>query len=267
MPQISMGCEGTWQRWVRKPSVSKMVKLDIEDLDTIAIFSANEKAGKESVVNDMHANSWQEDIEEPSTPFDAKLDDEIAFPALKHKKASLASCGTEAGKEVVKANGAPADLTPEKLASVPTKEKPKTDAVHDEDDVAKDWVVVTSLNNAGEPCRAMPTNEIFDAQHPRNMFCKRNVSKALTKKDDSEDAACGIDWSKAGMPMELISRLIRGSTNPAHRGLHSQKEAPALPGHIMRAQNIGSSQRQSSTPKTPPRSQSRSRAMKQPTSR
>lgn len=251
MPQVSMGCQGTWERWIRKPSVAKTANLDIEDLDlgsNMISYSGNH--WQEAVCDDKGAAAWSNDIMEmPCPPFDVKLDDEVAFPALEHK-------------EVAQAEVLSAELTPEKHFQVLlTKDKPAKEAVASqvEDDVAKDWVVVPSSDASKIP-KSTTTSGIFDAQHPRNTFAKKSASKAVTSKDDLADCDHGIDWSKAGMPIELISRLIRGSTNSAHLGIHSQSNVSTLPAHVIRAQNIGSSKRQTSTPKTPPRSQSKPRA-------
>jgi len=218
---------------------------------------------QESVYDAKDAAAWSKDdiMEMPCPPFAVKLDDEVAFPALKQKQANSTICGMELGKEVAKAEVLLAELTPEKHFQVFTKDEPAKEAEASpvEDDVAKDWVVVSS-SDASKTSRSTTTIGIFDSQHPRNTFAKKSASKAVTSKDDVPDCADCIDWSKAGMPIELISRLIRGSANSAHRGVHSQSNISTLPAHVIRAQNIGSSKRQTSTPKTPPRSQSKPRA-------
>jgi len=248
-----MGCEGTWKRWIRKPSISKAGKVDVEDLDNIPDLTGS--IGDRWHESACDADTYDMSLSTTDVPavFDANLDDETAFPALASEKSP--------------AKGIDA-LTPEKFQKPTAHVETSKEDSHVDDEMGKEWVVVPSADDGPHLKPQPPTTDgHFDAQHPRNMFAKRPATKAVTPKDDTEKEECGMDWSKAGMPLELISRLIRGSANSAHQNFHSQSKASTLPTHIMRSQNIGSSKRQTSTPKTPPRSQSKPRTMKQPSGR
>lgn len=201
--------------------------------------------------------------DDSAAPFDMNLDDQEAFPALSPMQVKLAPQVpiTAKSEEKVVHEMSAADLTPEKLRQSDAKDEFLKQS---EDKLANEWVVVSS-NDASKTAHttSMVAVEAFDGQHPRNMFTKKAASKQT--RVVSQDASSGIDWSHAGIPTDLIRRLIRGSANAAHRGLHSENKSSPLPVHVMRAQNVGTAKRQSSTPKTP-RSQSKSRAIKQPLS-
>jgi len=151
-------------------------------------------------------------------------------------------------------------LKPEKM---PQLAQQKHEAA---DELAKDWIVVASDGAHKDAVYSGQVGGIsFDGQHPRNTFGKKPAAKRVMSEADPEEAGNGFDWSQPGMPNGLLRCIIRGSVNEAHHGVHSENNMVPLPGHIMHAQNIGSSKREKSTPTTP-RSHSKPRTMR-PSSR
>jgi len=201
-----------------------------------------------------------------SGPLLFDLDDQTMFPSLGQQQPKAAIPSSEASVDsegTFSAEVVQEEMTPEKVSQSTLKAENTTvqdkNAVvaEGEDAVADDWVVVS----ADDVKAAASSRDIsFDAQHPRNMFAKTTSAKPVVSKVEPESGA-GIDWTQAGMPIELIRRLVRGSVNPAHHGPHCEKKVSQVPLDVMRAQNAGSSKRQSSTPRTP-RSQSKPRAQR-----
>jgi len=208
-----------------------------------------------------------------SVPLDVDFANETAFPAVaprqatpSPKKCSVACPEQNSDSAVV----LPTDeLTPEKLSQLTETATPSEEGLRDvsecKDEPAEDWVILSS-DDAKPTTASLSSMKSFDAQHPRNIFGKASTSKPAAPKVEPAAAAAGIDWSQAGMPIELIRRLVRGSANPAHHGLHCETKSNQLPMEVLRAQNLGSAKRQSSTPKTP-RSQSKPRASRASSSR
>lgn len=244
MPQISMGCAGTWERWIRKPSISKSGHCDAGEVDVHVFYATNISPNEWSSEGTSPLSFDCENVES-SASFDLSLEDRCAFPVLP--------------------SPSPKQVKDRKEKSMTPEKEPQRCRQHEtadkenEDAVAKDWVVVSSDDaekaDASRP-RAKPA---FDGQHPRNLFANKGAKHAASKDDWQE--VSGMDWSSAGMPTSLIKRLIHGNTNNAHRGPHPTQAAPLAPMNVLRAQNLGSSKRERSTPKSP-RSNSSSRAMK-----
>jgi hypothetical protein len=255
MPQISMGRTGYWIRWVRKPSVSKIEKLGIEGLDV------DESMG-ESQDFDIEGDTTvasPECVCDFASPFDMNVEDRELFPPLAPTdkisiaKLPVGAWTTKPENEMTLEESA-FDMMLEESAERDNKDESLDPNV--EDGTTEDWVIVSSdVATASASIRA---KQSFDAQHPRNAVARRQTSKT-----GPEQGAPSIDWSVAGTPTALIRQLIRGSANAAHHGIYDEKKASVVPLHIMRAENIGSSKRQKSAPKTP-RSQSKPRAMRQP---
>jgi len=130
------------------------------------------------------------------------------------------------------------------------------------EELPEDWVVVAS-DDASKAAASLSQVGMtsFDGQHPRNVFGKKTASKGAMSGANSQETSAGVDWSSAGIPTDLLRRLIRGSVDAAH-GVQAQNKAAPTPSHIMHAQNVGSSKRERSTPTTP-RSHSKPRAMRQ----
>jgi len=199
---------------------------------------------------------------------DMDIDDLNAFPALSSHR-------TQAAARIflgVRATKPERELTPEEpIPEITPENVPQTVAGGEpskrggKEELAEDWVVVSpgDAQTANPLCVA--ARESFDRQHPRNMFAKKTASKPISTVAFEEDCS-GFDWSRAGMPTELIRRLIRGTANAAHRSAHSEKKSMPVPNHVLRAQNVGSAKRQKSASKVP-RSQSRPCAVRQPSSR
>lgn len=197
------------------------------------------------------ALSPQSENSVPSPSFDLSLDDRSAFPVLPSPSPKQA----KEAKEAV--------ITPEK--STQRCRHQVAEDKENEDDMPKDWVVLTS-EDAEKADLSRPVSQTgFDSQHPRNLFANKGATKHATLKADSQELP-GMDWSSAGMPTALIKRLIHGSSNTAHRGPHNAQASPLAPMSVLRAQNLGSSKRERSTPKSP-RSNSNSRVMKHSGSR
>jgi len=185
------------------------------------------------------------------------FNDQMAFPALSSAQTQVQQIPKWPKPEPEVLQDMPmTDVTPEKVSHIVARDKSSEKTTDGEP--MEDWVVVSS-DEASKAADSLQMVESFDAQHPRNMFAKKTPPKLAMPKDESEEPIPNIDWSKAGTPTEWMKRLIRGSANAAHRGLNSEKKAAPVPLHALRAQNIGSSKRQKSTPRTP-RSQSKPRA-------
>lgn len=245
MPQISMGCAGTSERWFRKPSISKSGHCDAGEVDVHVFYATN-----------ISPDAWSGERTPPSTllganvasspGFDLSLDDRCAFPVLP-------SPSPKQVKEAKENNN-----TPEKESQ--RRRQQVTADKENEDEVSKDWVVVTSEDAEKDDVSRSVAKAAFDGQHPRNLFASKGATRHAISKDDYQEVS-GMDWSSAGMPTALIKRLIHGSANTAHRGPHTTQAAPLAPMNVLRAKNLGSSKRERSTPKSP-RSNSNSRAMK-----
>merc|ERR1712054_34799 len=244
MPQVSMGCEGTWRRWIKKPSVSRISNCDAGQVDVHVFYATNlspdtwETASSKVVTSEVETT--------PSTNFSLSLDDQSAFPALPKPKPKK----DEAKEE---------DLTPEKSCQVRTKRQAV--AHETEEELPKDWIVVDDADADKANVSCSVNKQTFDGQHPRNLFSKTGPTKHAPVKAHCQEAECKMDWSSAGMPTALLKRLIHGNANGAHRGPHTEKGAAPVPMNILRAQNLGSSKRERSAPKSP-RASSNSRAMK-----
>lgn len=252
MPQISMGCAGTWERWIRKPSISKSGHCDAGEVDVHVYYDTNIAEG-EWVNAAASPIGWADQNGDSCTAFDMNLDDREAFPVLVSLHAKQVK--SEAQSQL---------LTPEKEPQTqrrfPISDKENTE------EVSKDWIVVAPEDVQRSKVSDSVFRAAFDGQHPRNMFGiksekRKDTTKHAPTKDDSKETQCAIDWSSAGIPTSLIKRLINGSANSAHRAPHIDKDAILVPMNVLRAQNLGSSKRERSTPKSP-RSSSKSRAMK-----
>lgn len=254
MPQATAGHAGYWVRWARKPSVSKSSKMPIEELDTDSSIrvSSEQKWFNEQ---DSTDSAQHENENDSSAPWDIDVDNETIFPALASQPA------TPSPKSTSETDVMEQETTPEKHPEGSTKTEMSAQEIENDiskcDEMAEEWVIISSDDARASTSSRMAVTKSFDAQHPRNMFAKDSASKSAVSRADPVVGA-GIDWSQAGMPIELIRRLVRGSVNPAHHGPHCDKKANQVPIDVMRAQNMGSAKRQSSTPKTP-RSQSKSR--------
>jgi hypothetical protein len=175
-------------------------------------------------------------------------------PADKASRAKL-PVGAWTAKQENETEESTSDIVPEESAERGNKDESLDQNA--EDATAEDWVIVSS-DAASANSSSIRAKQSFDAQHPRNAVARRQTSKT-----GPEQAAPSFDWSAVGMPHALLRQLIRGSVNAAHHGIHGEKKASVVPLHVMRVQNIGSSKRQKSTQKSP-RSQSKPRAMRQP---
>jgi hypothetical protein len=196
-----------------------------------------------------------------ASTFDVNLDDCDAFPALPLMQAK-APAEKEMPQEVPEVT---VDVTPEKSARLDVEcESAEKEIEHQ---LGQDWVVLSDDVSKIPSSAHAVEKKAFDGRHPRNIFAKKATAKPMTSKVDHQDAdEPGLDWSQAGVPTDLVRRMIRSSVNAAHRSPSEKKVAP-LPVHVMRAQNIGSSnKRERSTPKSP-RCQSKPCLIKQPTNR
>merc|ERR1712070_623511 len=117
MPLISMGREGTWSRWVRKPSVAKTCNIGFEELDMNEDLMGIAGVQDHLTLNDddigltiTTAVALAESRNQPCVPFDANLYDPKAFPSL-----SLPLSRAEADKKSMPEVPA-VDLTPEKVS-------------------------------------------------------------------------------------------------------------------------------------------------------
>jgi len=260
MPQISMGHAGSWTRWVQKPSVSKcdgLVPFGELHVDESFIDAGAEKIQVSVVESDQTPIAPPEDLNGSCTSLHMDFNDQMAFPALSSAQTQVPQIPKWPKPEPeVFQDMQMTDVTPEKVSHIVARDKSSEKTT--EGEPMEDWVVVSS-DEASKAADSLQMVESFDAQHPRNMFAKKTPLKLAMPKDESEEPIPSIDWSKAGTPTEWMKRLIRGSANAAHHGLNSDKKAATVPLHALRAQNIGSSKRQKSTPRTP-RSQSKPRA-------
>lgn len=241
MPRISMGCAGTWERWIRKPAVSKSGHCATGEVDVHVFYATNIGPGAPPVTPDGgNVDS--------SAAFDLSLEDHAAFPVL---ASPCAKQGSGEAKGPI--------LTPDKGLQSRWHRVTSDKQNDEEDEVPKDWILVAPEDVKKADVSRSVAKPAFDGQHPRNMFAKKAAIKYATSKDDAQEA-CGFDWSGAGMPHALIKRLIHGSANSAHRVPHTAQAAPSPPMSVLRVQNVGSAKRERSTPKSP-RSNSKSRAM------
>jgi hypothetical protein len=149
------------------------------------------------------------------------------------------------------------ERTPEKCPQPAPQEQEVVDELHE------DWIVVAS-DDASKAAASLGqvARTSFDAQHPRNVFGKKAVSKHTMSAADSHETGSDIDWSASGMPTDLLRRFIRGSINASRHGVQSENKMAPTASHIMRAQNLGSSKRERSQPSTP-RSHSKPRVVRQ----
>jgi hypothetical protein len=257
IPQVSMGYDGTWVRCLRKPSVSKAGKMTLESTDqAMEAMEALQTGVYVSEVDENIRNGCEIDT---SRSFDVNLNDCKAFPAL-----PLMQVEARAEKEMLR-EVPKADVTPEKSAQLNADCESAEKEI--EQQLGQDWVVLSDDVSKVSGSAHVVEKNAFDGRHPRNIFAKKAASKPMTSKVAGQEAdAPGLDWSQAGVPVDLVRRLIRGSVNAAHRSPSEKKVAP-LPVHVMRAQNIGSSnKRERSTPKSP-RCQSKPCMIKPPTNR
>lgn len=245
MPQVSMGCEGTWRRWIKKPSVSQISNCDAGEVDIHVYYATNLSTDSWGSAS-AQAMASEAETDCPAT-FSLSLNDQSAFPALPRPAPKLAKVEAEE------------DLTPEKSRQARTKRQAVNREA--EEELQKDWIVVSDADAEKADFMTSGSKSAFDGQHPRNVFAKNAPIKHATPKADSQEAECRMDWSSAGMPTALIKRLIHGSANGAHRGPRTEKDSAPLPMNILRAQNLGSAKRERSAPKSP-RANSNSRAMK-----
>jgi hypothetical protein len=107
--------------------------------------------------------------------------------------------------------------------------------------------------------------DLFDKQHPRNLFGKKQDAKQVKSQESSYKLGLGIDWSQEGIPTEIKKQIIHTSITASHRGFHAKDQASPLPIGVLRAQNhSGSYKRENSVPKKTPRSASKPKVLKQP---
>lgn len=107
--------------------------------------------------------------------------------------------------------------------------------------------------------------DLFDKQHPRNLFGKKQDAKQVKSQESSYKLELGIDWSQEGIPTEIKKQIIHASVTASHRGFHAKDQASPVPIGVLRAQNhVGSYKRENSVPKKTPRSASKPKVLKQP---
>lgn len=155
------------------------------------------------------------------------------------------------------------------LAVMPEADEEATELVQDDQaarpastELEDEWVIVPP---PGADSLRQGALDLVDGQHPRNLFAKKPHTQRTTSNQTAIERAWAIDWSREGIPQEVKSKIMQGSMDASHRGLYVKEEFQrALPLNVLRAENVhrqnsSSRSRQSSVP----RSQSRSRAIKQ----
>jgi hypothetical protein len=145
-----------------------------------------------------------------------------------------------------------------------------TEAASESTEIEDEWVVVTppgadSLRHGALDC--------IDGQHPRHLFVKKPLTKQPASRQNAQDRAWAIDWSEEGIPQQVSTQLIKGSMDASHRSVYAKHQllSPSL--DELRAQKVAKQHRQASMSPSrsrslsAPRSQSKSRVIKQPSGR
>jgi len=271
MPQISMGRTGHWVRWLRKPSIARMGDFAIEEVDVDENLIHDTQYYDTKVASPGYVSDF-------ATPFDMDLNDQTLFPAL----ASAEADSTEkipAGARTTKSeresflqekpsSSMPEESLEEKITSLTPEESARCSADSQCLDLGlegksgmDDWIFVASDEAGTASTSSTSVAEPFDALLPRDSLLGTYLTTPKRKPDLPEEAS-GIDWSVSGIPKELLKKLVRGMTHVSRHGPPSEEKVAPVPIRVMRAQNVGSSRRQRSTPKSP-RSHSKPHATRQ----
>merc|ERR1719327_2275068 len=112
-----------------------------------------------------------------SAPFEVNLEDQEAFPCL-----PSSSIKSKDSSEVA---------LPSPDTALPG-------------DLAAEWVVV-SPPGTDSPCQG--ALDLFDAQHPRNMFAKKAKGKSMASEGETEASGLAFDWSKTGLPRSFMKQI------------------------------------------------------------
>mmetsp|Transcript_60530 Transcript_60530/g.95380 ORF Transcript_60530/g.95380 Transcript_60530/m.95380 type:complete len:352 (-) Transcript_60530:312-1367(-) len=271
MPQISMGRTGHWVRWLRKPSIARMGDFAIEEVDVDENHSHDAQYYDTTVASPGYVSDF-------ATSFDMDLNDQTLFPALAAAEADstetipAGAWTTKSERESVlqekPSSSMPEEFLEEKIASLTPEESAQCSAVSQCLDLGlegksgmDDWIFVAS-DDAGT-ASPPPTSEAesFDVLRSRDSLLVTNLTTPKRKPDLPEEAS-GIDWSVPGIPKELLKKLVRSITHVSRHSSLSEENVAPVPLRVMRAQNVGSSRRQRSTPKSP-RSDSKPHATRQ----
>mmetsp|Transcript_106860 Transcript_106860/g.168868 ORF Transcript_106860/g.168868 Transcript_106860/m.168868 type:complete len:352 (-) Transcript_106860:323-1378(-) len=271
MPQISMGRTGHWVRWLRKPSIARMGDFAIEEVDVDETHIHDTQYYDTTVASPGYVSDF-------ATSFDMDLNDQTLFPALASAEAGstekipAGAWTTKSERESVlqekPSSSMPEEFLEEKIASLTPEESAQCSAVSQCLDLGlegksgmDDWIFVAS-DDAGT-ASPPPTSEAesFDVLRSRDSLLVTNLTTPKRKPDLPEEAS-GIDWSVPGIPKELLKKLVRSITHVSRHSSLSEENVAPVPLRVMRAQNVGSSRRQRSTPKSP-RSHSKPHTMRQ----
>jgi hypothetical protein len=217
-------------------------------------------------------------VSDSAAPFDMDLNDQTLFPALPSSEAdsiekipagaSTTKSEMETFLQEKPSSSMPEEFLEEKIASLTPEESAQCSAVSQCLDLGlegksgmDDWIFVAS-DDAGT-ASPPPTSEAesFDVLRSRDSLLVTNLTTPKRKPDLPEEAS-GIDWSVPGIPKELLKKLVRSITHVSRHSSLSEENVAPVPLRVMRAQNVGSSRRERSTPKSP-RSHSKPHTMRQ----
>jgi hypothetical protein len=212
------------------------------------------------------------DVSDLATPFDMDLNDQTLFPALPSSEADsidkipAGAWTTKSERETFLQEkpscSMPEESLEEKIASLTPEESAQGSAASQEGKSGMDdWIFVASDDAGTASPPSSSAAESFDALRSRNSLLVTNLTTPKRKPDLPAEAS-GIDWSVPGIPNELLKKLVRGITHVSRHGPPSEEKVAPVPIRVMRAQNVGSSRRQRSTPKSP-RSHSKPHATRQ----
>mmetsp|Transcript_60528 Transcript_60528/g.95370 ORF Transcript_60528/g.95370 Transcript_60528/m.95370 type:complete len:353 (-) Transcript_60528:315-1373(-) len=272
MPQISMGRTGHWVRWLRKPSIARMGDFAIEEVDVDENHSHDAQYYDTTVASPGYVSDF-------ATSFDMDLNDQTLFPALAAAEADstetipAGAWTTKSERESLLqeklSSSMPEESLEEKITSLTSDESARCSAdsqcldlgLEEGKSGMDDWIFVAfdEAGTASTPSTSVA--EPFDALRPRDSLLVTNLTTPKRKPDLPEEAS-GIDWSVPGIPKELLKKLVRSITHVSRHSSLSEENVAPVPLRVMRAQNVGSSRRQRSTPKSP-RSHSKPHTMRQ----
>jgi hypothetical protein len=80
--------------------------------------------------------------------------------------------------------------------------------------------------------------DVFNSQHPRNMFAKKPyVRPATTLVETASPVQEGlIDWSKAGLPDAVVKSILTSNQGAAHLGPYAMAAPSSVPLEVLRPQ-------------------------------
>merc|ERR1712039_554213 len=100
------------------------------------------------------------------------------------------------------------------------------------------WVVVAPEATEAEPRHAQLVSMAAPRRATRRGSSRRRARHILADDASLQQNEMKMDWSLAGIPRDMVKRLLHGNRNAAHLSIHAKKHVPSpVPLSALRSQS------------------------------